>query len=76
MIATIGYAARHAGDELAAIHLDRRDPGPKGVHIQVLWCGICLDERPAHRAESRCLIAPTMRHYRRQSIFAAKCHRG
>jgi uncharacterized zinc-type alcohol dehydrogenase-like protein len=41
MIATIGYAAQHAGDELAAIHFDRRDPGPKGVHIQVLWCGIC-----------------------------------
>lgn len=41
MIATIGYAAQHAGDELAAIRFDRRDPGPKGVHIRVLWCGIC-----------------------------------
>ena len=41
MIATIGYVAQHAGDELAAIHFDRRDPGPKDVLLQVLWCGVC-----------------------------------
>ena len=41
MIATIGYVAQHAGDKLAAIHFDRRDPGPKDVLLQVLWCGVC-----------------------------------
>jgi len=41
MIATIGYAAKNAGVELASINFERRDPGPKDVLIQILWCGIC-----------------------------------
>jgi uncharacterized zinc-type alcohol dehydrogenase-like protein len=41
MIETIGYAAQSAGDELTAIHFERRDPGPKDVLIQILWCGVC-----------------------------------
>jgi len=35
------YAARTAGAALAPFTLDRRDPGPRDVAIDALFCGVC-----------------------------------
>src|SRR5213596_2859287 len=41
MIPVRGYAARSATAPLAPFNFRRRDPGPKDVLIDILYCGIC-----------------------------------
>src|SRR5256886_17504494 len=41
MIPVRGYAARSATAPLAPFDFRRRDPGPKDVLIDILYCGIC-----------------------------------
>ncbi|MEO8140921.1 MAG: alcohol dehydrogenase catalytic domain-containing protein, partial [Gemmatimonadota bacterium] len=36
-----GYAAASAKTPLAAFAFERRAPGPKDVHIEILFCGVC-----------------------------------
>ena len=36
-----GYAAQSAKTPLAPFQFERRDPGPKDVAIEILYCGIC-----------------------------------
>ena len=36
-----GYAATSAKTPLAAFAFERRSPGPKDVHIEILFCGVC-----------------------------------
>ena len=38
---TSAYAAASAKAPLAALSIDRRDPGPHDVSIEVLYCGVC-----------------------------------
>ncbi|HWA58033.1 MAG TPA: NAD(P)-dependent alcohol dehydrogenase [Gemmatimonadales bacterium] len=40
-IASLGYAARSATTPLAPFRFERRAPGPKDVHIEILYCGVC-----------------------------------
>ena len=35
------YVARAAGAALAPFTIDRRDPGPRDVAIDALFCGVC-----------------------------------
>ena len=35
------YAAPAAGAPLAPFSLERRDPGPRDVQIEILYCGVC-----------------------------------
>ncbi|MBI5838049.1 MAG: NAD(P)-dependent alcohol dehydrogenase [Candidatus Eisenbacteria bacterium] len=35
------YAAASAGAPLAPFHVERREPGPQDVEIDILYCGIC-----------------------------------
>jgi alcohol dehydrogenase (NADP+) len=41
MIPVTGYAARNPSSPLRPFDFDRRDPGPKDVLIEILYCGIC-----------------------------------
>lgn len=38
---TKGYAAPEAGAPLAPWSFERREPGPKDVQIEILFCGVC-----------------------------------
>src|SRR5687768_7420587 len=51
MIATLGYAAYNASTPLAPWSFDRRDPGPRDVHIEILFCGICHSDLHTVRGE-------------------------
>ena len=41
MIATKAYAAQSATTPLAPFNLERRNPGPNDVEIDILFCGVC-----------------------------------
>ena len=41
MIKVRGYSARDAQSPLAPFDFERRDPGPRDVQIEILYCGIC-----------------------------------
>jgi len=41
MTKTPAYAARSARELLAPFTIDRRDPGPHDVRIDILYCGVC-----------------------------------
>lgn len=41
MIQTHGYAVQSASSALEPFAFSRRVPGPKDVHIDILYCGIC-----------------------------------
>lgn len=41
MIHTHGYAAQNATSALAPFTFERREPGPRDVRIEILYCGIC-----------------------------------
>ena len=46
-----GFAAQSAEAPLAPFHFDRRDPGPKDVAIDILYCGVCHSDLHTARAE-------------------------
>jgi uncharacterized zinc-type alcohol dehydrogenase-like protein len=51
MIPTLGYAAPDAASSLAPFRFDRRDPGPRDVRIQILFCGVCHSDLHYVRGE-------------------------
>jgi alcohol dehydrogenase (NADP+) len=38
---TLGYAAQSATTPLAPFRFQRREPGPRDVQIEILYCGVC-----------------------------------
>jgi uncharacterized zinc-type alcohol dehydrogenase-like protein len=51
MIPASGYAAFSPTTPLAPYSFERRDPGPRDVQIQILFCGICHSDLHAARGE-------------------------
>lgn len=51
MIPVAGYAARNSTSPLRRFDFDRRDPGPKDVLIEILYCGICHSDLHVVRNE-------------------------
>jgi len=51
MIATKAYAAETAKAPLTPFQLERRDPGPHDVHIDILYCGVCHSDIHQAREE-------------------------
>ena len=41
MVPTKGYAAQGAHEPLKPFSFDRRDPQPRDVQIEILFCGVC-----------------------------------
>lgn len=51
MLKTLGYAAQSATSPLVPFHFERRDPGPKDVQIEILYCGVCHSDLHTVRNE-------------------------
>jgi uncharacterized zinc-type alcohol dehydrogenase-like protein len=51
MIKTHGYAAQSATEAPAPYDFERREPGPKDVHIAIEFCGICHSDIHQGRGE-------------------------
>ena len=58
MLPTIGYATKGPKEELAPFNFERRDPGPKDVLIEILYCGICHSDIHQARDEWEGSIYP------------------
>ncbi len=58
MIKTIGYAAQSSDKPLAPFSLQRRDPGPRDVQIDILFCGVCHSDLHTVRNEWQNTIYP------------------
>jgi uncharacterized zinc-type alcohol dehydrogenase-like protein len=50
-LATRGWAAANAHTPLAPFEFERRTPGPKDVHIEILFCGVCHSDLHQARDE-------------------------
>lgn len=51
MIKALGYGNTAATTPLERMEIDRRDPGPKDVRIDILYCGICHSDLHTARNE-------------------------
>ncbi len=57
-IQTIGYAAHSAQSALAPFSFQRREPGPRDVQIEILYCGVCHSDLHTVRNEWQNTIYP------------------
>jgi len=48
---TIGYAANSARSPLAPFSFERREPGPRDIQIEILFCGVCHSDLHTARNE-------------------------
>ncbi len=48
---TLAFAAQTAQSPLAQASIDRRDPGPRDVQIDILYCGVCHSDLHTARGE-------------------------
>ena len=51
MIETTGYAASSTDAPLALFNFARREPGPRDVQIDILFCGVCHSDLHTARGE-------------------------
>lgn len=51
MIKSTGYAASDATTPLTSFDFERKDPGPKDVQIDILYCGVCHSDLHQARNE-------------------------
>ena len=58
MIKTIGYGTEKASSPLAPFHFTRRDPGPRDVQIEILFCGVCHTDIHLARNEWKITLYP------------------
>jgi uncharacterized zinc-type alcohol dehydrogenase-like protein len=52
------YAAQSASSALAPLAIERREPGPHDVHIDILYCGVCHSDLHQARNEWHNTIYP------------------
>jgi len=57
---TKAYAAQSATAPLAPFSLDRREPGPKDVSIEILFCGVCHSDLHTTRGEWPGVLFPSV----------------
>ena len=58
MINTQGYAAQSATTPLAPFSFERREPGPRDVQIEILFCGVCHSDIHTVRSEWEGTVYP------------------
>ncbi|MGB6056430.1 MAG: NAD(P)-dependent alcohol dehydrogenase [Burkholderiaceae bacterium] len=51
MHASFGYGATAADQPLGPLRFERREPGPRDVRIEILYCGVCHSDLHAARNE-------------------------
>lgn len=57
---TKAYAAQSATTPLAPHSIDRREPGPKDVALEVLYCGVCHSDLHTARGEWPGVLFPSV----------------
>jgi len=60
MIRTEGYAAYSATTPLRPFTFDRRDPGPRDVQIEILFCGVCHSDLHTVKSEWEGTVYPAV----------------
>jgi uncharacterized zinc-type alcohol dehydrogenase-like protein len=60
VIKTPAYAAASATTPLAPFQIERRDPGPQDVQIEILWCGVCHSDLHTARNEWQNTLYPSV----------------
>ncbi|HET9180601.1 MAG TPA: NAD(P)-dependent alcohol dehydrogenase [Candidatus Angelobacter sp.] len=55
---TIGYATGSAQSPLTPFSFQRREPGPRDIQIEILYCGVCHSDLHAARNEWQNTIYP------------------
>jgi len=58
MSSSRSYAAQSATSALAPLSIERREPGPHDVHIDILYCGVCHSDLHQARNEWHNTIYP------------------
>ena len=58
MSSTKAFAAPSATDALAAANIERREPGPSDVEIDIQYCGVCHSD--LHTARNEWAVWPTV----------------
>jgi len=57
---TSAFAAQSATSPLAALSIERRDPGPRDVQIEILYCGVCHSDLHTARGEWPGVVYPVV----------------
>jgi uncharacterized zinc-type alcohol dehydrogenase-like protein len=60
MIRSKAYAARSATTPLGPFEIERRDPGPGDVQLEILHCGVCHSDLHTARNEWKNTLYPTV----------------
>jgi alcohol dehydrogenase (NADP+) len=60
MIKTLGYAAHGATTPLDLFQFERREPGPRDVQIEILYCGVCHSDLHTARDEWHNTLYPVV----------------
>ncbi len=60
MIKTLGYAARSATAPLGPFTFERREPGPRDVQVEILYCGVCHSDLHTARNEWKHTVYPVV----------------
>ena len=60
MIKAKAYAAQSASTPMAPFDIERRDPGPDDVQIQILYCGVCHSDLHTARNEWKNTMYPSV----------------
>jgi uncharacterized zinc-type alcohol dehydrogenase-like protein len=60
MIKTQSYAAHSATSPLVPFEIERRDPGPEDVQIEILYCGVCHSDLHTARNEWKNTLYPSV----------------
>jgi len=60
MTNALGYAATAATSPLAPLKFERRDPTPRDVQIQILFCGVCHSDLHTVRNEWQNAVYPVI----------------
>ncbi|MBK1715177.1 NAD(P)-dependent alcohol dehydrogenase [Rubrivivax gelatinosus] len=60
MTKTKAYGALDARSPLAALDIERREPGADDVQIRILWCGVCHSDLHTARNEWHNTLYPTV----------------
>lgn len=57
-IRTLGYAARSSREPLGPFWFERREPGPRDVQLEILYCGVCHSDLHMVRNEWQGTVYP------------------
>jgi len=60
MTKTLGYAAHSATAPLVPFDFERREPGPRDVQIEILYCGVCHSDLHTVRNEWQNSVYPVV----------------